>query len=272
MKQSMKIEGMSCAACANRVERVVKKLEGVDSASVNFATETLSVEYQENTIDQSAIEAVIVKAGFGVYKEIKTYVYKIEGMHCAACATRIEKIVGKQAGVEKAAVNFASEKLVVRVDEGAARLGEIKEKVAKAGFKLVTTKEEATGKEKMSEDKKLFWRFILSIGFTIPLLIISMGHMVGMPLPEIIEPMVNPLNFAIVQLCLTAPVMLIGYKFYQVGIKNLFRVSPNMDSLIAVGTLAAFIYSLYAMVQIVQTGNHDYAMHLYFESAATILA
>ena len=272
MKQSIKIEGMSCAACANRVERVVKKLEGVDAASVNFATETLSVEYQEDKVEQSVIENAIVKAGFGVHKDMKTYVFKIEGMHCAACASRIEKIVSKQKGVEKAAVNFASEKLVVRVDEGIVHLGEIKEKVAKAGFSLLNMDEPEDEKKKMSEDKKLFWRFILSIGFTIPLLIISMGHMVGMPLPQVIDPMVNPLNFAIIQLCLTVPVMLIGYKFYQVGIKNLMTLSPNMDSLIAVGTLAAFIYSLYAMIQIVQTGDHTYAMHLYFESAATILA
>lgn len=271
MKQSIKIDGMSCASCANRVERVVKKIEGVETASVNFATETLSVQYEEKITSQNAIEQAIVKAGFGIHREIKSYVFKIEGMHCAACASRIEKIIGKQEGVEKATVNFASEKLIMSLDEDMAQLGIIKEKVAKAGFKLVTLEEE-NKKEKMSEDKKLFWRFVLSIGFTVPLLIISMGHMVGMPLPLVIDPMINPLYFALIQLCLTVPVMLIGYKFYQVGIKNLITLSPNMDSLIAVGTLAAFVYSLYAMVQIIKTGNHSYAMHLYFESAATILA
>ena len=272
MKQSIKIEGMSCAACANRVERAVKKLEGVEEASVNFATETLSVTYDEKALSRDTIDATIVKAGYKVRKELKTYIFKVEGMSCAACANRVEKIVNKQEGVEKANVNFASEKLALSLDESLINIAQIKEKVAKAGYKLVALETEKVKEEKLSEDKKLFWRFILSVIFTVPLLVISMGHMVGMPLPKIIDPMVNPFNFAMVQLCLTVPVMLVGYKFYQVGIKNLVTLSPNMDSLIAVGTLAAFIYSVYAMIQIVETGDHSYAMHLYFESAATILA
>ncbi|MBE6024173.1 MAG: copper-translocating P-type ATPase [Cellulosilyticum sp.] len=272
MKQFIQIEGMSCAACANRVERTVKKLEGVEEASVNFATTTLSVTYNESLLKRENIESAIVKAGFKVHKELKSYIFKVEGMSCAACANRVEKILNKQEGVEKASVNFASEKLTVSLDESSIKVAEIKEKVAKAGFKLIAIETEQAKTEKISEGQKLLWRLILSLVFTVPLLIISMGHMVGMPLPTMIDPMVNPLNFAITQLCLTVPVMLVGCKFYQVGIKNLFTLSPNMDSLIAVGTLAAFTYSIYGMLQIAQTGSHEYAMHLYFESAATILA
>lgn len=271
-KQLIKIEGMSCAACANRVEKAVKKLEGIEQANVNFATETLSVSYDEERISKQTIEEAIMKAGYKVHKEIKHYLFEIEGMSCAACANRIEKIVKKQSGVQSAVVNFASEKLSVSIDESVINIGEIKEKVAKAGYQLVHTKQEANKLKKINEDRKLFWRFIGSMLFTIPLLIISMGHMIGMPLPSVISPMDKPLHFALIQLVLTVPVMLIGYKFYQVGIKNLFTLSPNMDSLIAVGTLAAFGYSIYAMVQIIQTGDSMYAMHLYFESAATILA
>ena len=271
-KQLIKIEGMSCAACANRVEKAVKKLEGIEQANVNFATETLSVSYDEERISKQTIEEAIMKAGYKVHKEIKHYLFEIEGMSCAACANRIEKIVKKQSGVQSAVVNFASEKLSVSIDESVINIGEIKEKVAKAGYQLVHTKQEANKLKKINEDRKLFWRFIGSMLFTIPLLIISMGHMIGMPLPSVISPMDKPLHFALIQLVLTVPVMLIGYKFYQVGIKNLFTLSPNMDSLIAVGTLAAFGYSIYAMVQIIQTGDSMYVMHLYFESAATILA
>jgi len=97
-----------------------------------------------------------------------------------------------------------------------------------------------------------------------------MGHMVGMHLPSIIDPMTNPLNFALIQLILTLPVMIAGYKFYKVGLKNLVKLSPNMDSLISIGTLAAFIYGIFAIYKIMQ-GDHEYAMHLYFESAAVIL-
>lgn len=271
-KQLIKIEGMSCAACANRVEKAVKKLKGVEEANVNFATETLSVSYDEASINKETLEEAVVKAGYKVHKEIKNYIFKIEGMSCAACANRIEKIVKKQSGVQSAVVNFATEKLSVTLDESIISIGEIKEKVAKAGYKLVQTKQESNESKKISEDRKLFWRFIGSMIFTIPLLIISMGHMVGMPLPSVISPMNNPLYFALIQLALTVPVMLIGYKFYQVGIKNLLTLSPNMDSLISVGTLAAFGYSIYAIIQIIQTGDSMYAMHLYFESAATILA
>lgn len=202
---------------------------------------------------------------------MKTYIYKVEGMHCASCANRLEKIVNEQKGVEKATVNFASEKLIINLDEKQLSLKGLKECVKKAGFQLIAEEDTKAQQNQLSEDKKLFRRLILSLLFTIPLLIISMGHMVGMPLPSIIDPMVNPMNFAWVQLILTVPVMLIGYKFYQVGLKNLVTLSPNMDSLIAVGTLAAFVYSVYAMIQIARTGDHNYAMHLYFESASTIL-
>ncbi len=111
---------------------------------------------------------------------------------------------------------------------------------------------------------------MISLIFSVPLLIISMGHMVGLPLPHMIDPMRNPLNFGLIQLVLTLPVVFTGYKFYQVGIKNLVQLSPNMDSLVAIGTLTAFLYSLFGIYQISQ-GDAHYAMHLYFESAAVIL-
>ena len=241
---SFKIEGMSCSACANRVERVVKKMNGVEEASVNFATETLLVKFDDA---------------------------KVEGMSCSACANRVERITKKIDGVESANVNFATEKLTVRVDAEKVRYSDIKLAVDKAGFKLI--KEEDQVKEvskKKDESKILLNRFIFSLIFTVPLLIISMGHMVGMPLPSIIDPMKNPLNFALVQLVLTIPVMVAGYKFYKIGYKNLFKLSPNMDSLIAIGTSAAVAYGLFAIYKILNGETH-YAMHLYFESAVVIL-
>ena len=272
MKQNIKIEGMGCAACVGRVEKAVKKLAGVQEATVNLATETLSICYDENILTKDEVVLAIQKAGYKVPSEEKTYIFKIEGMSCAACANRIEKIVKKQQGVIGANVNFATEKLMLHIDEEVISVPKIKQAVEKAGFKLKVEKQEEKNKKQITEDKKLFYRFIFSMLFAVPLLTISMGHMVGMPLPKVIDPAFNPFNFALVQLILTVPVMLIGYKFYKVGIKNLIKLSPNMDSLIAVGTLAAFIYSIYTMVQIKITGDHKYAMELYFESAATILA
>ena len=268
---SFKIEGMSCSACANRGERVVKKMNGVEEASVNFATETLLVKFDDAKIDAPKIEEAIVKAGYSVRKDMRDYTFKVEGMSCSACANRVERITKKIDGVESANVNFATEKLTVRVDAEKVRYSDIKLAVDKAGFKLI--KEEDQVKEvskKKDESKILLNRFIFSLIFTVPLLIISMGHMVGMPLPSIIDPMKNPLNFALVQLVLTIPVMVAGYKFYKIGYKNLFKLSPNMDSLIAIGTSAAVAYGLFAIYKILNGETH-YAMHLYFESAVVIL-
>ena len=268
---SFKIEGMSCSACANRVERVVKKMNGVEEASVNFATETLSVKFDEAKVAASKIEEIVVKAGYSVRKDMRDYTFKVEGMSCSACANRVERITKKIDGVESANVNFATEKLTVRVDAEKVRYSDIKLAVDKAGFKLIKEDDEVKeASKKKDESKLLLNRFIFSLIFTVPLLIISMGHMVGMPLPSIINPMKNPLNFALVQLVLTIPVMVAGYKFYKIGYKNLFKLSPNMDSLIAIGTSAAVAYGLFAIYKILNGETH-YAMHLYFESAVVIL-
>ncbi len=269
-KKSFKINGMTCSACANRVERVVGKLDGVEKSNVNFATETLSVEFDENKLQDKDIEEKVVKAGYSIKKNIKTYNLKVEGMTCSACANRVERVTKKIGGVQESNVNFATEKLTIVVDEDVTGYSDIKTAVEKAGYKLEKEDKAKEDKKESNPAKELLNRFIISVILTVPLLIISMGHMVGMHLPSIIDPMINPLNFALIQIALTLPVMLVGYKFYKVGIKNLFKLSPNMDSLISIGTLAAFLYGIFAIVKINQ-GNSEYAMHLYFESAAVIL-
>ena len=269
-KKALKIEGMTCSACANRVERVIRKLDGVDNANVNFATETLSVEFDETKLSNENIEAAVVKAGYSVKKNLKTYTFKVDGMTCSACSNRVERVTGKLPGVQSSVVNFATEKLTVNINEDEVGYGEIKAVVEKAGYKLIKEEEQGTVEKKLEESQILLIRFIVSLIFTIPLLIITMGHMLGMPLPHIIDSMMNPLNFALIQVVLTLPVMIMGYKFYHIGIKNLFKLSPNMDSLIAISTLAAFIYGLFGIYKI-NSGEAEYAMHLYFESAAVIL-
>ncbi|EHJ02206.1 heavy metal translocating P-type ATPase [Clostridium sp. DL-VIII] len=269
-KKAFRIEGMTCSACANRVERFVKKLEGVNIANVNFATETLNVEFDENILNSENIEGAVVKAGYGVKKNLKTYTFKVEGMTCSACSSRVERVTKKLNGVQSSVVNLATEKLTINIDEDEIGYSEIKAAVDKAGYKLVKEAEKSEEKKKLSASEVLLRRFILSLIFTVPLLIITMGHMLGMLLPDIIDSMMNPFNFAVVQLVLTLPVMAAGYRFYVVGIKNLFRLSPNMDSLIAISTLAAVLYGIFAIYKI-ETGDTSYAMHLYFESAAVIL-
>jgi Cu+-exporting ATPase len=268
----LKIEGMTCAACAKAVERASRKLDGVTEANVNFATEKLNVKFDETKLSVPDIQAAIEKAGYKALTESVNRTLKIEGMTCAACVRAVERAVNKLEGIESANVNFATENLQVSYDASKVRLSDIKAAVTKAGYKAL--EEEVTvdaDKERKEAEVKALWRrFIISAVFTVPLLIISMGHMIGYALPKIIDPMTKPLNFALIQLLLVAPVIIVGYKFFKVGFKTIIKRSPNMDSLIAIGTSAAFLYGLFAVYKI-YNANVDYAYKLYFESAAVIL-
>lgn len=270
MNKKYKIGGMTCSSCSNRVERGIKKMEGMIDANVNLTTETLTVNFDDEKITSKDIEDKVEALGYKVIKNTKTYVYKVEGMTCSSCSSRVERVTRKLEGVESSVVNLTTEKLTITVDDDLVTYGDIKRTVEKAGYKLIREEEKTSESKKMDDKNKLLIRFILSAIFAVPLLIVTMGHMIGMPLPMIIEPMHNPMNFAMFQLILSIPVMVVGYRFYLVGLKNLFKLSPNMDSLIAIGTLAAFIYSIFGIYKI-NLGDHSYAMHLYFEAAVTIL-
>nr|WP_242846742.1 heavy metal translocating P-type ATPase [Clostridium homopropionicum] len=197
-------------------------------------------------------------------------------MTCAACAKAIERVTKKLDGVVESNVNFATEKLNISYDPLKVRVSDIKKAVEKAGYKAV--EEETTvdsDKERKEKEIRLLWtKFIIGAIFTVPLLVITMGHMFGeafgFKLPIVIDPMMNPRNFALIQLILVIPVMIAGHKFFTVGFKSLFRRSPNMDSLIAIGTSAAFLYGIFAIVQI-YGGNTEYAKDLYFEAAGVII-
>jgi len=269
MNNKFKITGMTCAACSRAVERAVKKLDGIDKAEVNLAIEELYVEYDETKINEEDIIRAVEKAGYGAsLKNIKEVTLKISGMTCASCAKTIERVLGKADGILSAEVNFALEKLYVKYDTSKVRLSMIKSIVKGAGYDVVEdVKEESQGDKK--EDKSLI-NLKIAVAFTIPLLYIAMGHMLNFPIPDIIHHHKHPLNFALVQLILTLPTIYAGRRFYTVGFRNLIKLSPNMDSLIAIGTSAAIIYGLFAIYQIA-IGNTNYAMELYFESAATII-
>ena len=275
--KSLKIEGMTCAACAKAVERASKKLQGVTEANVNFATEKLNIHFDETKVAIADIQSAVEKAGYKAIIESSTKTLKIEGMTCAACAKAVERATTKLNGVIESNVNFATEKLNISYDSSIVRVSDIKKAIEKAGYKALEEETTTVDKDKERKEKeiKLLWKkFVVSAIFTVPLLIITMGHMFGEPLgfklPEIIDPMHNARNFGIVQLILVLPVMVAGYKFFTVGYKSLFRRSPNMDSLIAIGTSAAFLYGIFAIVQIYR-GNVDYAYDLYFEAAGVII-
>lgn len=277
-KCTLNITGMTCAACARAVERSVGKIDGVESANVNLATEKLSVEYDEDKVDISRIIEAVEKAGYGAEEEeslsIRDISIPIEGMTCTACAKAVERAINKLPGIKEVNVNFATEKARVVYDSSEVRISEIKSAILKAGYKALEIEAvEQADVERARREKEvsiLRTKFIIAVIFAAPLLYIAMGHMMGLPIPEIIRPEKYPLNFAIAQLLLTIPIIAVGYRFYTVGFSKLFRFEPNMDSLIAVGTSAAFLYGIYAIFQIIR-GNTDYAMNLYFESAGVII-
>ena len=205
--------------------------------------------------------------------ESKTF--DIEGMSCASCAQTIEKAVNQLSGVQQAIVNLATEKLVVSYDDHQVTSAEIIKAVMDAGYQA--TEEVAAGatadqdrEKKQKHIAEMWQRFWISAVFTVPLLYIAMGHMVGLPLPDFFNPMTHATTFAMVQLILTLPVLYVGREFFTVGFKALFKGHPNMFSLVALGTSAAFVYSLYGTVMIF-LGDTSFTMALYYESAGVIL-
>ncbi|WP_297634102.1 heavy metal translocating P-type ATPase [uncultured Clostridium sp.] len=277
--REFKVTGMTCAACSSRVERVLNKKEGVNLAVVNLATEKLTIDFDKTEINEEGIIEAIKKAGYGA-EEIKENVfvkkhYKVKGMTCAACSTRVERVLNKLEGVNSAVVNLATEDLNVEYDSNILRGSDIEERVKKAGYEAFEVEEDS--KEETPRDRaqrkirKTRLRLILAFIFGIPLFLIAMGPMVNMPLPNIIDMHTNPLNFAIIQLILALIIIFVGRDFFIHGFKNLAHLSPNMDSLIALGSTSATIYGIYAIYKIA-TGNLNFAHHLYFESAGLIVA
>jgi len=278
-RETFNITGMTCASCARAVERSVSRLEGVQSASVNLATEKLSVEFDEGRTDADQIKEAVKKAGYGVQQEesmaVREITIPISGMTCAACARAVERAITKLPGINEVNVNLATEKARIIYEPSKVRISIIKDAISKAGYKALEVEEDeridSQTEYRQKEINSLRIRFITSIVFAVPLFYIAMGHMLGLPLPEIIMPGSNPFNFALVQLLLTIPIIAVGYRFYTIGFGRLLKRAPNMDSLIAIGTSAAFLYGIYAIYQIAR-GNTEYAMNLYFESAGVIIA
>jgi len=202
---------------------------------------------------------------------------KISGMTCASCSARIEKVIGRLSGVSNISVNLATEKAMIIYDPSAVSLPEIKSKIESLGYKAIDIEKKAAVDEdkiKKERDIKTLWRkFIIAAFFCVPLLYLAMGSMIWwlhFPIPDILRPMNFPLNYALVQLALTIPIVIVGYRFYTVGFKALLSGGPNMDSLIAIGTSAAILYSLYSLYEILNL-NFMAVDGLYFESAGVII-
>ena len=216
--------------------------------------------------------------------------FDITGMTCSACSARIEKSVSKLSGIQEVSVNLLKNSMVASYDESVLNTPEIVRAVEKAGYGAFP-KVPAQDKNKprgraavpevstaQAEYKQMKQRLLLSALFTIPLFYISMGHMMGWPLPGGLLGMENAMSFAFTQFLFLVPVVFINFKYYRMGFKTLFHGSPNMDSLIAIGSGAAIVYGIYAIYKIgIGLGHgdmamvHSFTMDLYFESAGMIL-
>ncbi len=210
--------------------------------------------------------------------------FDIVGMSCSACSANIERVLNRQEGIQSVSVNLLNNNMLVEYDEHIITEADIVTVVDNAGFEAFPVKEvkkielpqkKDLAKEELEEMKR---RLVISLIFSVPLFYLSMGHMMGWPLPQIMHGTENAITFAFTQFLLAIPVVFINRKFYIVGFKSLYNRHPNMDSLIAIGTLAAMLYGVFAIYKIgigLGYGNLEivarYSMDLYFESAAVVL-
>ncbi|MCT4625778.1 heavy metal translocating P-type ATPase [Halodesulfovibrio sp.] len=293
-KITMPVKGMTCASCSARVEKGVSEVAGVSSVAVNLATDSMQVDFDPNQISIADIAQKVADIGYEAVapeegsSDGDMLRFSISGMHCAACSARIEKVTSQMPEFSFVEVNLATEIARITPAEGISKevaITAFTEKVAMLGFGATLQETEGAG----AQDVTAMWeeqqesmrarlaemkaKLIPEIIFAALLLIIAMTDMTGLSLPEWLAPHSSPRTFSLVQLILVIPIIWLGRDFYIHGFKNLFRGAPNMDSLIAVGTGAAFVYSLWGTIEI-YLGIDVMArvMDLYFEAAGVLIA
>ncbi len=281
-KISLPVRGMHCASCSSRIEKVVGAMAGVRSCTVNLATEVMVIDVDEAILSVDDISRQVQDLGFELVlaEEAKQeVVLDIKGMSCASCSSRIEKVVGSLDGVEKCSVNLAAEKATVILRSDLIKVRDIVESIKDIGFEASVCRaagassfadKQRANQERLGAMVRRLWP---SLVLALLVMVFSMGEMVGLSLPSSVSPGQQPFRFALIQFFLVVPVLWLGRNFYLIGIPALIRKSPNMDSLIAVGTGAAFVYSTWNLVEIGMGIDPFHKAHdLYFESAAMLIA
>lgn len=255
-KINIEVVGMTCAACSSRVEKALNKLDGIVSANVNLLANKATIEFEEEKLSPDTLIKTIEKSGYEVPLVKRTLL--VEGMTCAACSTRIDKALNKLDGVVKANVNLSNNKAMVEFPSGAIEDELLVKTVEKAGYKAEVELERDLDREKMlreKEIKSLKTSFIISAILSAPLLLGMFFHMAG------VETILMNGWF---QFSLATPVQfIIGWRFYKGAFNALRGGGANMDVLIALGTSAAYFYSVYNIF----AGVHEY----YFEASAVII-
>lgn len=259
--ETIGVTGMTCAACSSRVEKVLNKMDGVE-AQVNLTTEKASIDYDPEKTSFDDITSKIEHIGYGVLTEKVDL--DVFGMTCAACSNRIEKVLNKQEGVSEASVNLTTESAAIEYNPGLVDIQNLIERIQKLGYDA-KPKAEAEEKKSYKEEelKKQKTKLIVSIILSAPLLVTMLVHLFNMTIPAIF---MNPWF----QFALATPVQfVIGWQFYVGAYKNLRNGGANMDVLVALGTSAAYFYSLYESFKTI--GNPGYEPHLYFETSAILI-
>ncbi|MCG8397175.1 copper-exporting P-type ATPase CopA [Bacillus atrophaeus] len=263
---ALQVSGMTCAACASRIEKGLKRMDGVADAHVNLALETSNVTYNPSETGAAAIKEKIEKLGYGVVTEKAEF--QIAGMTCAACANRIEKRLNKTEGVSSAPVNFALETVAVEYNPKEVTINDLKETVAKLGYQLEQkgVADGETESPQKKEQRKQTARLIFSAILSFPLLWAMVSHFSFTSFIWVPDIFMNPW----MQFALATPVQfVIGWPFYTGAYKALRNKSANMDVLVALGTTAAYVYSLYLTIQ--KLGAHGHTDGLYYETSAILL-
>lgn len=260
-KTSLGITGMTCAACSNKVEKNLNKLDEVN-ANVNPSTEKATIEYNPNVTSLEDIANTIQKTGYGVLTEKVDL--DVMGMTCAACSNKIEKVLNRISGVNKATVNLTTESATVEYNPDMTSVDEFQQRIKNLGYEA-QPKKEASEKSSQKEKqlKRQLIKLVVSAVLAAPLLMTMFVHLFGIQIPHIF---MNPWF----QFVLATPVQfVIGWQFYVGAYKNLRNGSANMDVLVALGTSAAFFYSIYESIKWLI--NTNYEPHLYFETSAVLI-
>ncbi|MET3698479.1 Cu+-exporting ATPase [Bacillus oleivorans] len=262
---NFQVTGMTCAACANRIEKGLNKLDGVEAANVNLALEKATIKYNPEITQADAFEKKIQDLGYGVVTE--KVEFDLMGMTCAACATRIEKGLKKLEGVQTATVNLALETGTVEYNPSQVSVQDMIEKVKNIGYEAkLKQDQEETADHRAKEIEKQKGKFIFSLILSLPLLWAMVGHFEFTSFIYLPEMFMNPW----VQLALATPVQfVIGKQFYVGAYKALRNKSANMDVLVALGTSAAYFYSVYKAIESIGTDAH--MVELYFETSAILI-
>ncbi|MBH0349376.1 heavy metal translocating P-type ATPase [Bacillus pacificus] len=263
---NLQISGMTCAACANRIEKGLKKVEGVHDANVNFALEKTKIMYDPQKTNPQQFKEKVESLGYGIVSDKAEFT--VSGMTCAACANRVEKRLNKLEGVNEATVNFALESATVDFNPDEINVNEMKSAITKLGYKLEVKSDEQDGStdHRLQEIERQKRKFIISFILSFPLLWAMVSHFSFTSFIYLPDMLMNPW----VQLALATPVQfIIGGQFYVGAYKALRNKSANMDVLVALGTSAAYFYSVYLSIQSI--GSSEHMTDLYFETSAVLI-